>query len=79
MTPVEKGMTFSIFISKSEAISLQYLLTSIKPLGPLAALAFPALINKTFFPCKEQDRLSIARLTGAALNLLEVNFPLILA
>ena len=43
MTPVEKGMTFSIFMSKSEAISLQYLFTSIKPLGPLAALALPAM------------------------------------
>ena len=79
MTPVEKGMTFSIFMFKSEAISLQYLFTSIKPLGPLAALALPALINKTFFPCEEEHRLSIARFTGAALNLLEVNFPLILA
>ena len=76
MTPVEKGITFSSLILKSSAISLQYFLTSFKPFGPVAAFAFPALINKTFLAFLELDKFSIASLTGAAFSLLEVNFPL---
>ena len=76
MTPVEKGITFSWLVLKSRAISLQYFLTSFKPLGPVAAFAFPALINKIFSVFFRFNRFSIANMTGAALSLLEVNFPL---
>ena len=56
ITPVEKGMTFFCSIFKSDAISLQYFFTSLIPFCPLAALAFPAFIRRTFGPFLSADR-----------------------